>query len=76
MINFLIENANYFLASILFFIGYWAKGNMDFSAKDGFTGKNYYKNKSASWGDQRMDLQVKITIKTSLRAGGINTSFH
>jgi len=52
MINFLIENANYFLASILFFIGYWAKGNMDFSAKDGFTGKNYYKNKSASWGDK------------------------
>lgn len=47
--NFLYENLHYILASILFFIGYWCKGNMDFSAKDGFIGKEYYKNKSASW---------------------------
>ena len=52
MINFLLENAHYFLASILFLIGYWAKGNMDFSAKGGFKGNNYYKNKSDSWGNK------------------------
>lgn len=47
--EFIIEYKFYFIAAILYFIAYRAKGNMDYSAKGGFIGKDSYKNKSDNY---------------------------
>jgi len=38
-----------YISIILLFISFWAKGKMDLSAKDAFTGKKAIRNKSFSW---------------------------
>ena len=50
MENFSIIQILEYVASFgFFFLSYWAKGNMDFSAKGGFKGVELYKNKDESW---------------------------